>query len=268
MNPEFQTIKCLSSLDRIHPHWQPLLTGLIQAAQNYFGEDLRAVYLLGSVGRGQEEEGYSDVDLELVITRSPDELERGWAESLSKQTLIEWPTLLKIDLDLLFIDTLLRPDQQRLRFIFATDAVLLWGNPLRLPTETWSPGPKLAWLLNSHYHWARQEIFRCLQQPNPEEIANPRHVAECIHWIAKQALRLGLGLAMCEQPIYTNRVADMPALAGQVLPELKTTMELSLQQYRQPVNDTTQALSFMAQLAPLYQLAEQIWGEPVDSNHD
>ena len=254
-----EILRSHSHIDKIHPRWQPLLAGLIESACSYWGEALLAVYLLGSIGRGQEQIGSSDLDLELVIDHKATDAEKAWAEALSEQTLAEWPDLLKIDLDLLHVDLLLAPDSQRQRFIFSSDGLKLWGQELLPETEPWVPGPELAFLLNSHYVWARDEILRCLTSPTPEEQANPRHVAECLHWISKQALRLGLGLAMYKQPVYTRRVAEMPKLAGELVPGIRELLEQVYAMYRQPANETDRALAFMQSLEPLYQLADQRW---------
>jgi hypothetical protein len=254
-----EKIVSLSDPAKIHSRWQPLLSELIASARVYWGEKLLAVYLLGSIGRGQEQIGSSDLDLELVISHKATDADKAWADALSEQTLLAWPDLLKIDLDLLPIDVLQAPESQRLRFIFASDGLQLWGQELLPPAEAWVPGPELAYLLNSHYAWARDEILRCLKAPTAEEQANPRHLAECLHWISKQALRLGLGLAMCQKPVYTRTVAEMPELAGQVLPEIKNLLEQIYTMYRNPLNETASALAFMQSLEPLYHLADQRW---------
>ena len=247
---------------QINNHWQPLLSELIQAAIDYFGEQLLAVYLLGSIGRGQEQIGSSDLDLEWVLDHKATESEQLWAKELSEQVLSNWPDLLKIDLDLLALETLQAPESKRLRFIFASDGIQLWGQKILSESETWQAGPELAWLLNSHFRWARSTVLESLHNPTLEEQKNPRHVAECQHWISKQALRLGLGLAMCKHPVYTRTVAEMPSLIGSILPELSDLMQSVYASYQSPTNDLESALSFMESLAPLYQRAEAQWPKP------
>lgn len=254
-------IQSQSHRDKIHPRWWPLLDGLNTQAQDYFGSGLKAVYLLGSLGRGQEIIGSSDLDLEWVIDHPPSETEKAWVEALATETLKAWPDLLKIDLDLLAQERLFAPESQRLRFIFASDGVRLWGEELLPEGENWFPGPKLAFLLNSHFRWARAEARRAFLSPTEQEQADPKHVAEYTHWICKQALRLGLGLAMCHQPVYTRAVADMPRLVAQILPDLTVPMELAYAHYRQPLQASQAALALLEQLAPLYALAEARWPE-------
>ncbi|MGE3728726.1 MAG: hypothetical protein AB7I41_24460 [Candidatus Sericytochromatia bacterium] len=246
-------ITSLSHVDKIHPRWRPLLDQLTAAAQGYFGPELKAVYLLGSISRGQEHIGSSDLDLELVISHKASEADKNWAEKLAEQTLADWPDLLKIDLDLLFAEVLQAPESQRLRFIFASDGLRLWGEDCLPESESWSPGPELAYLLNHHFRWARAETLKMLQDSGD--------VAEYTHWISKQALRLGLGLAMCQQPVYTRTVAEMPELIARVLPELATLMHSILVMYQAPTTQRETALAFVQSLAPLYLLAEQRWPE-------
>lgn len=260
-----EKIASLSHPDKIHSRWRPLLDQLIKAAQAYFGPDLKAVYLLGSIGRGQEQIGSSDLDLEWVIARKVSEADKAWAEALAKETLAAWPALLKIDLDLLFGELLYAPNSERLRFIFASDGLRLWGEELLTGQESWSPGPELAYLLNHHYAWARQETLRALNHPTAKEQETPQHISEYTHWISKQALRLGLGLAMCQQPVYTRTVAEMPELIGAVLPELTELMQRILAMYQAPTQEHATAVAFMDSLEPLYLLAETRWPAPQES---
>jgi hypothetical protein len=111
----------------------------------------------------------------------------------------------------------------------------------------------LAFLLNHHFRWARAETLKMLQDSGD--------VAEYSHWISKQALRLGLGLAMCQQPVYTRTVAEMPELIASVLPELAELMHSILAMYKAPTTDRETALVFMSSLEPLYALAEARWPE-------
>lgn len=249
------SITSLSHPDHLNQADRELLDTIIQQAHQHFGDKLLSVYVLGSVGRGQAQPGHSDLDLELVLADTPSAPDKTWRDQYSQALQQAHPRFCKIDLGLTPNTELQAPENQRLRFIFATDGLCLWGPDIRPATETWAPGPELAWMLNNHYRWARSETFRAFATPTPAEQMDAQHIPDYVRWYAKQLLRLGLGLAMCQQPVYARQIAEMAALVTAVCPNLEAHMASAWAQYQHPTPDKDTALAWFAATEPVYLMA-------------
>lgn len=55
---------------KVKPEYQRLLKELTNLVEGHFGADLRAYYLLGSVGRGEDLPGVSDIDTMIALKRN------------------------------------------------------------------------------------------------------------------------------------------------------------------------------------------------------
>lgn len=246
-----------SSIELIRPLYRELLQQLIEMARERFGENLLAVWLMGSIGRGQEQPGISDLDLELILRQAGTEADEAWADELADSLLPSYPELVKLDLGLLPQTELLDPEALRLRFILRSDGLCLYGDNTLPTDDDWMPGIALARLLNSRYRERLDEIRHCLEEPDADERANPQHVAECVRWYAKQALRLSLGLAMCKAPVYARGIHEVAQLAAETLPNQAELIEEALSQYLQPVNDPEAALSWLSRVSSLADIADR-----------
>jgi predicted nucleotidyltransferase len=250
-------ITSFSHPDHLSRPDRELLDAILQQAHQHFGDRLISVYVLGSVGRGQAQPGHSDLDLDLVLADAPSTIDKSWRDQYSQDLQQAHPRFCKIDLGLTPITALQAVQNQRLRFIFATDGLCYWGPDIRPTTEIWEPGPQLAWMLNSHYRWARSETQRALTTPTASEQADAQHIPDYVRWYAKQLLRLGLGLAMHQQPVYTRQVAEMATLVTAVCPELAAQMASAWSQYQYPPSQQEEALAWLATTEPLYLAAIQ-----------
>ncbi len=69
-----------SSLAKVKSEYQRLLKELTKLVESHFGADLRAYYLLGSVGRGGDIPGVSDMDTVIILRRNLTDEDEAWQD--------------------------------------------------------------------------------------------------------------------------------------------------------------------------------------------
>lgn len=127
-------------------------------------------------------------------------------------------------------------DRPRAQFILLKDGVLLDGEPYD-PTATFPPvGPDLAKLLSSaipkRITAAHENLARYRNGDNIDLVFWSRS-------IAKQAIRLGLGIAMMRKPAYTASMQYLPGMVKDGAPELSDDIDLLNNAYLAPTNSET-----------------------------
>lgn len=164
---------------------------------------------MDSVGRGDDISGISDINTEIIIKREVTNEDEAWTKEIRKEFEPIYPSVYRIDLDILSESELNSPQAERLKFIFKTDSVFISGVDITKYFSYLPPRKKLAKLLNNSYRNNIQEIQQYILEPDEEDKKNPNHVAECVLWIAKKALRLSLEIVMIDKPFYARRVDEM-----------------------------------------------------------
>jgi predicted nucleotidyltransferase len=87
-----------SSLSKVKPEYQKLLNDLREKVENRFGVDLCAYYLLGSVGRGEDRPGISDMDTVVILRRGITDDDEVWEKEIKDEFEPQYPTLKRLDL--------------------------------------------------------------------------------------------------------------------------------------------------------------------------
>jgi hypothetical protein len=247
-----------SSLAKVKPEYRQLVDVLNKRVERHFDDVLSAYYLLGSVGRGEDILGISDLDSEIVLNREVSDRDEAWTEEIKQEFEPLYPNLSGIDLGIISETELRAPQEEALKFIFKTDSVLLCSRDLIKDFPSFPPGKELARILNQKYRQNLLDIRQDILEPDEADKQNPNYLAECVRWIAKKGLRLCLGIIMFDEPFYTRRLNEMAEKFSRRYPAFKIQAKQTLQQYMQPTNDLKEALVFLDLLSQtIYKLADE-----------
>lgn len=253
-------ISNLSHIKKIKPACHPLLHQLQAAIQTRFGEDLVAFYLVGSVGRGEDIPFISDIDFDVVLNKDVTAEDEAWGQQLTKDYEQQYPDLDGIDLDMISFEGLNQPEMAILPFILKTDGLFLCGTDIAQDFPDWEAGPALAQLLNRDYQSILADLRQDIVNPDETDQKNPNNIAECIKWISKKVLRLGLGIVMHKEPYYTQNVRLMAKKFGEVYPQHQVTIMTALGQYEHPTNNIEEALAYLDEMErTIYRLADNVF---------
>jgi hypothetical protein len=247
-----------SSLAKVKPEYQRLLKELTNLVESHFGVDLRAYYLLGSVGRGEDLPGVSDIDTMIVLKRDVIDEDEVWEKGIKVEFEPKYPMLSLLDISCIEEKELNEPDAERLRFIFKSDGVLISGQDITSDFSSYPPGLELAKLLNHNYRETLAELRKDILEPDEEDKDNPNYVIEYVRWISKKVLRLCLGIVMVDEEFYTRNMQAIALRFSQLYPAYQLQVENTLNQYLKPTNNVEQALDFIDDMnSTIYQLADE-----------
>ncbi|MGF1672483.1 MAG: hypothetical protein ACFCUV_02225 [Rivularia sp. (in: cyanobacteria)] len=251
-------IQNTSCLSKVKAEYQILLHELKIRVKNHFTTDLIAYYLLGSIGRGDDKPGISDMDTEIIIKRKVRDEDEAWINKVKSEFEPKYPALERLDIGLIEIKDLDQPDTNKLKFILKTDSVLIYGQDITNSFKSFVPSLELAKLLNNQYRNILEEVINYLPEPDQEDQNHPEYIKDHVRWIAKNALRLSLGIIMVDQAYYTKSMEEMAHNFAVKYPIYQSQIQKALLQYHQPTNDLKQALAFLNELSQtIYQLADK-----------
>lgn len=228
-----------------------ILDDVINELVRICGSSLSAVYLEGSVGRGDFRPGKSDIDI-VAILSSPltpqkdtirNRIRPGIAARYAGQILdISMPLLSEIDANL------------RTQFILATDGLLLHG-------QTYVPASPLP--------VTYQEVVRILAVPLLSRVDEAHgaidaidrgesvDVARVSRWFSKQVLRLAFGIALLRGAEYSSRLSDAADAIEDVVPELGGIAKDLMRYDTQTATDKAGLMSQIDEARPVFRLASQ-----------
>ena len=254
-----QNTSCLSI---VKPEYRKLLDELKTRVKNSFSTDLIAYYLLGSVGRGDDKPGIYDIDTVIILQHKVSNEDEAWANQTKAEIEPKYPALEQLDIafieDKEFNESDNKSDIDKLKFILKTDSVLIYGQDITASFTSFTPGLKLAKILNIEYRNSLEELINYLPEPDEEDQNHPEYIKDHVRWIAKKTLRLSLGIVMVDEPYYTRSMEEMANKFAKKYPNYQFQIQLALFQYHQPTNDLNQALAFCHELSEtIYRLADE-----------
>ncbi len=252
-----QLIENQSSLAKVKREYQGLINELTKLVEAHFSSDLVAYFLLGSVGRGEDLPGVSDMDTVLILRRNIIDEDEAWEKEIKAQFEPKYPMLSLLDISCIEEKELNEAGAERLRFIFKTDGVLICGQDITSEFSSYPPGLELAKLLNHNYR-ETLALRKDILEPDEDDKNNPNYVIEYVRWISKKVLRLCLGIVMVDEEFYTRRMQAIALKFSQLYPLYRLQVEKALNQYLELTNNLEQALDFIDEISiTIYQLADE-----------
>jgi Nucleotidyltransferase domain len=247
-----------SSWAKVKPEYQNLLLQLSERVKKHFSSELYAYYLLGSVGRGEEISGVSDLDTVILLGRSLVDKDEAWEKEIQLEFEPQYPHLSRLDISCMEEQELNDINTERLRFIFKTDSVLICGQEITSNFSSYPPGLELAKILNADYRQGLETILKDILEPDEEDSHNNNYVMEYVRWLSKKVLRLALGLIMINEKFYTRNIQEISHKFSELYPQYQTQSTIALNQYLQPTNNLDEAITFINEMSrSIYVLADE-----------
>jgi predicted nucleotidyltransferase len=177
---------------RIHQSLKPTLDKYAEEIRTEYGEHVEAMYIYGSVPRGEFNPLFSDINL-LVILKDDSELAQH--RPAPERRFLDLVTVTVSEFD---SDT---PEARKRRFICYADGKLIFGPNLIEGENFPKPGLELAYLLNFDVLDDISEFERWIaEHPNPSEGELDLFAKR----VAKRYVDFMFGVAMTNEPYYTS----------------------------------------------------------------
>lgn len=198
-----------NSVKKIPEFYKTCLDQWVGKATDTFSDQIEAIYLIGSLGRGEYEEGYSDINIYIVLNLEDVEIQRVREDqnfSLRIFTRAEF----------------LSKKNQKYRFIVKADGILLSGADLVGNEEMPKAGLLLAALLNEDI-LEDLDVAEKWMKENPS--AQPRIIARKSRKLAKRLIDFLYGIIVCNKPRFTSSRKERIARMMEGHPENRAMIE-------------------------------------------
>ena len=204
-------VKNRCSTDKIVEPHKSMLNDLISKAQTEY-KNISAIYLVGSLGRGEYEEGYSDVNVYIILDVDDDEQGQAVREDFM------------FSLRVFTRKEFLAESSKKFRVIAKTDGILLYGEDL-VKDEKPKAGLLLALTLNDDILVIMDEAIRWMNE-NPQATALDR--SKKSRRLARRFIDFIYGVVMSNKPQYTSSRAEKIERINEMYPENKQMLETLL----------------------------------------
>ncbi len=254
-----KTVPSIKTISDIEQKSAATLKGLVSLLQEAVGEDLVALYVTGSMARGDFNFGLSDVNL-VIVLRDVTTTSKANLKVLIEAPAKQWgiPTDTQIFLESEFKTK----ENERTRFICKTDGMQIFGlNLLQyepLPNKSY----KLAWLLNSDFK-DKLAKHRAWIESQPSIDPSSKRAALVARDLAKSAYRMAFGQVIGNHTVYTSSFKEMRRLFQYYTPENKLFLNMTygfIQRYPWGDKDGLLAMvdSYQHNLLPLYDRVSEV----------
>jgi predicted nucleotidyltransferase len=217
-------IKNDCSENNIPSELKTLISQVIEIYKNIFGDKLVAVYIAGSIPRGNFTKGKSDADFYAVVDIARDELH---SEELSKNLAnleLSWQGkgLTTIDGEVITTNEIHSLKKRRTAFILHTDSILIFGRKQNFMFAVPDSSKELATLLNGLAKKRLRKIEVRLAAGTSE--------AKDINRITKLTIRCAFGVALIRGATYSPAYKTYPAAISKYVPELTPVINSVLEE--------------------------------------
>lgn len=231
----------------ILPIYFPIVEELVDVYLRHLGDRLIAVYLRGSVPRGEARPYISDVDVVGVVDRTAGApFQRwgtpGWAEATAEGLIRKFPFVPNIDIAVADHDTNFPGENHSVKFVLSTQGLCLWGDDV---TRFW-PRFRVDASIAFQYKWLEADyaIWRSkwVQRPDSHE----KRIF--LQSFCKTVIRSGFELVMVQEGRYTMDLYPCYKTFCKYHPEQGLWMAAALRTFLNPVSMTD--LRWMVGLIP------------------
>jgi predicted nucleotidyltransferase len=200
-------VKNRCSIDKVIKPYKSMLDELVSKVQIEYKEVV-AIYLVGSLGRGEYEEGYSDVNVYIILNSGNKKAQTGKKDFMFNLRIFSkaW---------------FMADSSKKYRIIAKADGLLLFGKDL-VKNEKPKASLLLALTLNEDILDVIDEAIRWMNE-NPH--ATQLNISKKSRCLAKRFIDFIYGVVMSNKPQYTSNRAERIERINEMYPENKQMLE-------------------------------------------
>ncbi len=224
--------KC--SFDKVIEPFKSMLEAIISDVKESFQEQTTAIYLVGSLGRGEFEEGYSDIDIYSIHN-----FEGNQGQGIFENGLLSVRFFSR--------DEFLSDSSKKYRIIAKADGILLYGEDL-VRNEKPKAGLLLALTLNEDITETLNEAIKWIEENSK---ATPQSISEKSKQLAKCFIDFIYGAAMANKPHYTSSRVERVDRINEIFPNNKTKTEMLVNVSRYGIENLETLQSMIEDIRPM-----------------
>ncbi|AKG05252.1 hypothetical protein AAV35_010965 [Salimicrobium jeotgali] len=203
--------------------------------------EIHSIYLRGSVPRGAEVEGVSDVDLIVVTYFNPENLDLDWTEETTRYINEKYSFINGVELGFSPLGEVREHEYcSMIPFILKTYGVCVYGENLISELPDYKPDSSLA---NEHLFRLSTLIDRAKHELEGNE--DTEDIEDCCSWIMRIIVRAGGALVIIQEEAYTRDLYPAYELFSKHYPEKEKEMRTALWYAINPSSDSGEIKKFL-----------------------
>ncbi|MCA0970796.1 nucleotidyltransferase [Halobacillus litoralis] len=230
-----------SDSGKINARFQEAIQLLTDRCLAALPNDIHSLYLRGSVPKGLDMEGVSDVDFIAVTYKDPEELDLDWVEETEQFIDQKFSFINGVDLGFSPISEVEETEHcSMIPFILKTYGLCVYGENLIPQLPDYKPDVSLA---NEHLiHFSSLMDYAKGEVTDNDDVEDIKDVCS---WIMRIIVRAGGVLVIDQEKAYTRDLFPAYTLFAKHYPEKEQEMKTALWYSINPLSDSGDILEFL-----------------------
>lgn len=204
-------------------------------------KEIHSIYIRGSVPRGLDIEGVSDVDVIIVTYSNPEKLDLDWVEGTGKFIDQKFSFINGVELGFSNVSEVEESQYcSMIPFILKTYGICVYGENLISKLPNYKPNSSLA---NEHLI----HLTSLIDKAKHDLIGNDdiEDIKDCCSWIMRIIVRAGGALVIVQEQSYTRDLFPAYELFSKHYPEKEQEMRTALWYAINPLSSSEEILKFL-----------------------
>lgn len=227
-----------ASIEKIQAEWKPVIDDVVNAYQEAYGDKLKAVYVRGSVAKGEAIKNISDMDTFSYVDLPKEEIKHGWENGVDARLKEKYPFVTGIEISALpLFNAETREDQ-----IFLLQSLCVFGEPFKV--EKRKPGKDML----IHFPMSEKRMINFKEKI--DKVESDEKIKNICTWMMKNILRTGFELTMERSQKYTRDLYLCYEGFSEYYPEYESQMRVVLDLALNPVTNKEEIINALEAIIP------------------
>lgn len=227
-----------ATVDHIDPPWDKAVTAVIDIYKKHLGDEVRSVYIDGSVVRGTATPYKSDLDSSCVTYSDSKYLDLSWMKEARQEFKQKFPFADKVELTVYSLQEVLE-QKHHARMILKTLAKCVYGENIQGQLPDVFPDTHLAWAVTRNFGKFLDLAIERINEHN-----NPEVTRWNCRWMSKRIVRAGFALVMPQEKQLTLDLVTSAEVFSRYYLDYQDQMRQALAWCTNPIENKTQVLDF------------------------
>ncbi|MEI8062374.1 MAG: nucleotidyltransferase domain-containing protein [bacterium] len=227
-----------TSAEKVQEEWRLAIDDVVKAYQEAYGDKLKAVYVRGSVAKGEAIENVSDMDTFAYVDLPKEEIDTKWEKASVAKLKEKYPFVEGFELGAFPLsDTETREDQ-----IFLLQSLCVFGEPFEVQKR--KAGKDMLF----HFPMTEKRMFNFKEKLN--KVESDEKIKSACTWMMKNILRTGFELTMERSQKYTRDLYLCYKGFSDYYPEYESQMRMVLDLALNPVTNKDEITKTLEAIIP------------------
>ncbi|SDL92721.1 nucleotidyltransferase domain-containing protein [Sediminibacillus halophilus] len=240
---------------KVHNKFREVIQLINQSCLSYLPKETHSIYLRGSVARGLDIEGVSDVDVIIVTYSNPQDIDLDWVEETEQFIDQKFHFINGVELGFYPLSEVEESKYcSMIPFILKAYGICVYGKNLISKLPDYKPDSSLA---NEHLI----HLSALIDKAKHELMGNNdmEDIKDCCSWIMRIMVRAGFALVIVQERSYTRDLFPAYKLFSKHYPEKESEMRTALWYAINPLSSSEEVLKLLNQFGSWIKAETEIW---------